>query len=98
MNRLLTRALALPLLIALATPATAAWSIAYAPIVKLERLDVAALARATRSSDDPRPSIAEIAEVAVHRALPWRQPEGDAAAPRPRIYRDRGRARADWLA
>jgi phosphatidylserine/phosphatidylglycerophosphate/cardiolipin synthase-like enzyme len=43
--------IALALLITIATPAEAAFTVAYAPEVNLERLDVAALARATVSID-----------------------------------------------
>ena len=43
--------LALPLLLALASPAAAGLTVAYAPIANLERLDVAALGRAARSID-----------------------------------------------
>lgn len=45
------RALALPLLLALSGPAHAGLSVAYAPLVNLERLDAALIGRAARSID-----------------------------------------------
>ena len=45
------RALALPLLLALATPAAASFTVAYAPSVNLERLDVGLLGTARASID-----------------------------------------------